>query len=1002
MRTESANGATATPPLPHRVRRLVPVTPVAFPFLLLNPANTMTSPTRPLRIFAAVAALLACAASASAQSTASLTGVVTDSTNKTFLNGALVSIESLGLQTSTDRAGVYVFTSVPAGTHTIAVSYLGLEATTASVAVAAGARATRDFALGSGPVVLGAFKVESIREGQSRAINQQRTSNTISNIISADAIGNLPDSTVAEALGRLPGVSVIFDGGVAAYASIRGSEAKLNSVTLDGQRITATPSGNGLDASNSGDTRAVDLSLVPSELVGSIELTKALTPDKDSDSFGGTINLVTRSAYDLRERSLNGKFEYLHNDFGNRSGRAAAISYSDVLDRARTFGVSATLNYRKQDTVQDDYEIAYYLANDPAVSALAAVRDEGIAEFDVRSRPQSRTAKSGTLNFDWKMSDTTDLHLRTFYNKSEFAETRYRTRMRGLLRWNATSTATLASGAEARVTRRLEDVTRDQDIVRLGFEGNTKLPGAGSLNYGLTYGSSSFDGDRVRTTFEFGNAATRRTYDWSVDRSDPKFPRVKINLRGTNENGLLRPQDMTLVQYRINYSDEKDTDWIGNLDYTFDQKLGDQPVKWKVGGKLRSKDRTSRPVLFDRAVVGTPLLESNFSAQTARGNRILGTVPTLGTFANLKEVAAFAAANPARFVETTGSENLQTTTKVYDAAEDITAGYAMGSTKFGKLEAVAGLRYEGTDVSYKWLSAPGGPKSGGSKYGSVFPSAVFNYRENKNLVVRLGITRTLARPDYADLVPFESAQDPESGATEETPPSLIPIFRGNPKLKAQHSLNYDLSFEWYLEPAGVFSVSLFKKDVSAFIYRSQTLERVGTQNYVVLQQNNGATQDLKGVEFSWQQSFTKLPSPLDGFGTNLNATFVKGSSKFSLISPTTLQPVSRTEDFIPNQAKRVYNAQLYWEKYGFTARVAVNYTSDYVRDVGGIIDNVINDPATRWDAAANYRVTKNFTVYLEGKNLTNEQKTWYNGRPGRPEEFEHIGRSWIAGVKWRY
>jgi TonB-dependent receptor len=937
-----------------------------------------------------------------AQSLGSIQGVVTDADSKAFITGAIVTITGTELQASTDRAGLYRFAAVPAGTHTLAVSYLGLAPGSASVSVAAGARAVQDFSLKSGPIMLDAFKVESIREGQSRAINQQRTSQTISNIISSDVIGNLPDTTIADALTRLPGVSVVVEGGQAAYASIRGSEAKLNSVTLDGQRITATPSGNGLDASNSGDTRAVDLSLVPSELVGSIELTKALLSDKDADSFGGTINLITRSAYDLKERSINGKFEGIHNDFGNRNGYAAALSYADVLDKARTFGVSATVNFRKNDTVQDDTEILYYLANDPAVAAIAAVRDEGIAEYDVRTRPQSRETKGGTLNFDWKVSDQTDLHLRTLYNNSALKETRYRTRMRGLLRWNATSTSTLATGAEARVSHRLEDVTRDQDIVRLGLEGNTRFPGAGELTYGLTYGSSGFDGDRVRTTFEYGSSTVRRTYDWTVDRSDPRFPRVKIAHRTTGENGLTRPQDMTLVQYRINYSDEKDTDWVGNLDYTFEQKVGAQPVKWKVGTKLRTKDRTSRPILFDRAVVGTPLLESDFPTQTTRGNRVLGTVPTMGTFANLQAVAAYAAANPARFVETTSSENLQTVTKVYDAGEDVTAGYAMGSTKFGKFEAIAGLRYEGTDVSYKWLSAPGGAKSGGSDYGSVFPSAVVNYRHSKNLVVRLAATKTLARPDYADLVPFESVQDPESGTTEETPPSLIPVFRGNPNLRAQHSMNFDLSFEWYLEPAGVLSVSLFKKDVSQFIYRSQTIETIGTQNYIVLQQNNGATQDVQGVELSWQQSFAKLPAPFDGFGINANATFVDGSSKFNLITPSTLKPYQKTENFVPNQAKRVYNAQLYWEKYGFSARVAVNFTGDYVRDVGGIDANVVNDPATRWDAAVNYKLTKHLTLYLEGKNLTNEVKTWYNGRPARPEEFEHVGRSWLSGVKWRF
>lgn len=957
-------------------------------------------PLRPRSFGLGLLLLVSSFANLLAQESGTLEGVVTDQTGS-FLAGAEVRLSAAPQTATTNQQGRYRLTGISAGDHTLRVSYLGLDDFSGSVTVAPGATVIQDVVLKSDLVVLEKFVVESIRLGQSRAINQQRTSNTISNIISSDAIGNLPDNTIADALTRLPGVSIVVEGGVAAYASVRGAEAKLNSVTLDGQRITATPSDSGLDASNSADTRAVDLSLIPSELVGSIELVKALTPDKDADSLGGTINLVTRSAYDLKQRSINGKFEMLHNDFGGRNGHSSAITYSDVLNQAGTAGISATLNFRQQDTLQDDTEILYYLASNSAVAALPAVGDAGIEEYDVRSRPQSRESMGGSFNFDWKPSPTTDLHFRTFYNSSDYSETRYRTRMRGLLRWNAASTATLAGGAEARVSRRLEDVTREQEIMRLGFEGNSRLA-LGDLNYGLTYGNSTFDGDRIRTTFEYSGSSVRRAYDWSVDRTDPMFPRVTITHRATGENGLLRPQDMTLVQFRHQFSDEEDVDWVGNLDYTFDQDAGKQPIKWKIGTKYRTKDRTSRPTLLDRANNGAALTESNFGVQPGPVDRVLGTVPTMGNFAALKEVIAFAEANPTRFTETTSSENTQTLNKVYDASEDITAAYVMGTTRFGKLEAIAGVRYETTDISYDWLSAPGGSRKGGSDYGNLLPGVVLNYRHNKNFVVRLAVTNTVARPDYADLVPFETEEDPESGTTEETPPALIPVFRGNANLKAQLSTNYDLSFEWYLEPAGVFSVSLFKKDVSKFIYRSQTLETIGTQDYVVLQQRNGATQDVNGVEFSWQQSFSRLPPPFDGFGLNANLTLVDGNSTYELIDPLTLQPRQIKEDFLPNQAKRVYNAQLYWEKYGFTARVAVNYTDTYVRDVGGILQNVINNEATRWDAMVSYRLSQHFTLYVEGKNLTNEVKTWYNGRPDRPEEWEHVGWTGIAGVKWRF
>ena len=542
-----------------------------------------------------LAAALFLNAQALAQSAGAISGRVTDQGSNNYLVGAEVRLVGTDRVAATDRTGAYELSNVPAGLQTIEVSYLSSESKTLQVSVTEGQRAAADVALASDVIQLETFRVESIREGQSRAINQQRASNTISNIISSDAIGNLPDNTIAEALARLPGVNVVVEGGSAAFASIRGSEAKLNSVTLDGERFTASSPG-GMETNSITDTRAVDLSLIPSELVGGIEVIKALTADKDADSFGGTINLVTRSAYDLPGRTLNGKFEFLHNDFGNRGGYSAALTYADVLNEKRTLGVSATLNFRDQDSVLDDYEIPYYRKSNSQVANIAGVTDEGIQEFDARSTNKSRKTIGGALNLDCKLSDRTEWHLRSFY----------------------------------------DDTT------------------------------------------------------------------------------------------------------------------------------------------------------------------------------------------------------------------------------------------------------------------------------------------------------------------------------------------------------------------------------IGVQDYLITQFRNGATQDITGLEISWQQSFAKLPAPFDGFGLNANVTFVDGKSTFFVLDPVTGQQTTSTEDLLPGQAKKVYNAQLYWEKYGFTARVAVNYTDEFVREAGGLVANVVNYPATRWDATMSYRLTKHFTIYVEGKNLSEEVKSWYAGKPSKPEEWEFNGWSGVAGVKWRF
>jgi TonB-dependent receptor len=251
------------------------------------------------------------------------------------------------------------------------------------------------------------------------------------------------------------------------------------------------------------------------------------------------------------------------------------------------------------------------------------------------------------------------------------------------------------------------------------------------------------------------------------------------------------------------------------------------------------------------------------------------------------------------------------------------------------------------------------------------------------------------------LIPYESTLDPEAVADLESG-ALAKIFQGNPKLKAQKSMNYDLSLEWYFQPTGMLSIGVFRKDITDFIYKAVSRESRPPITVALYQNRNGADQEITGTELTWVQSLSRLPAPFDGLGFSVNATFIDGESVFPTYNVTTGATGSVTEDFIPLQPKRVYNAQLYWEKYGFTARVAMNYIDEYVRDVGGISSSVTNNEATRWDAQVSYRINRNFTVFVEGKNIGNETKRWYNGTPNRPEDMDYIGWDGAAGVRFRF
>lgn len=122
--------------------------------------------------------------------------------------------------------------------------------------------------------------------GQARALSTQMHNANITNVVAADQVGRFPDANIGDALKRIPGLSVEYDQGEARFGLVRGTEARLNSVMINGDRIPSAE----------GETRAVQLDLIPSDMISVVEVNKAVTPDMDADAIGGAINLITRTA----------------------------------------------------------------------------------------------------------------------------------------------------------------------------------------------------------------------------------------------------------------------------------------------------------------------------------------------------------------------------------------------------------------------------------------------------------------------------------------------------------------------------------------------------------------------------------------------------------------------------------------------------------------------------------------------------------------------------------
>ena len=218
-----------------------------------------------------------------------VTGRVIDGKTGDPLPGANVVIEQTRMGIATGVAGTFRIAGVPAGNHILVFSYLGYRSEHLDITVENGkTSSTGAVALEVISVELEPMIVEGARYGQARALNLQKTANNIKNVVSADQTGRFPDPNVAEAIQRVPGISITRDQGEGRYVLIRGTSPRLTSVTIDGEAIPAPE----------GEVRYAALDVIPADQVATIDVNKTLTSDMDADGIGGAVNLASKEAVD--------------------------------------------------------------------------------------------------------------------------------------------------------------------------------------------------------------------------------------------------------------------------------------------------------------------------------------------------------------------------------------------------------------------------------------------------------------------------------------------------------------------------------------------------------------------------------------------------------------------------------------------------------------------------------------------------------------------------------
>lgn len=901
-------------------------------------------------------------------------GKVIDNENLS-LPGASILILGTQLGTVTNQDGDFALVNITPGEYELQVSYIGYTTLTEKIQLGNGQSVNLRFQMNTGMIEGKEIIIFGDRlKGQARALNQQRTNANITNIVAADQIGRFPDANIGDAIKRIPGITMQNDQGEARDIIIRGMSPELNSVMINGERIPSAE----------GDNRRVQMDLIPADMIQTIEVNKAVLPNMDADAIGGSVNLVTRKAPNgLR---LSGTAASGVNLLSQKPIWTGSVILGDRIMNDK-LGVIFSGSYNNHNFGSDNYEARWVETDNPDYPVV-------MDRFDLRKYDVQRVRRSMSLALDYEINPNHTITFNSMYNWRDDRENRYRLRIDRLER-------PIESGDFNEISRNLYELQGRASIETKGGIDNNRIRNtrledqrvinttlAGDhlfsklkMNWNLTYARASEDRPNERYINHRGNALMR------VDTRDP----FKALVTFVDENSEL---DIGLneINESNNFTFEEDLNARLDLALPFANNNG----ILKFGGRYRNKNkqRTDSYDIYepidDLTPEGNDLGNLPFSFQRER-QFLNGPQYVPGRFVNNSYLGNLDFGNTSLFEKEDALAEYITAN--YDASETITATYLMADYQLSsKLSAIAGVRYENTSLEYRGFEFDEDEEiatqsaSVADSYGNFMPGVHFKYDLSKNNIFRLAWTNTIARPNYFDLVPY-AIYVPNDNELE----------RGNPDLLPTTSMNLDLMYESYFSSVGLFSFGGFYKDINNFIY-TRTLQNVVDPQYgpvtILARPENGGTADVYGFETSFQRQLDFLPGALKGLGIYANYTFTESQTS----------GVEGREDddlILPGTARHMFNSSLSFETSKLVLRVSVNHASGYIDELGGSgFEDIFYDRQTFLDVNASYALTKNWRIFAEGNNLTNQPLRYYQGIRMRTVQEEFYNARFNFGVKF--
>jgi TonB-dependent receptor len=930
-----------------------------------------------IRGLVATAVSVLISSAASAQTSTALAGSVTDQQGKALPGAVVVALHlptGVITETTTDGDGRYAVNGLrPGGPYWVTVTMSGFAMQERrGIALNAGETTGIDFELQVGRFT----ESVSVVAGTALARDEKRAASTIMDVVAADSVGRFPDANAAEALRRVPGVSMEIDQGEGRFVVVRGIDASLNNVTLNGQ-LLGTPAEFG--------TRGVSMDSVPADLVSRLEVVKAVRPDMDANAIGASINIETLGAFDMPGGFLFGSLRSGYNDLSGRAPFTGSISFGRVLGTSRRWGLVVGASHSQRHYESELFRVASSWAN---LGGSFVPQNQAFFLYDLNRR---RSGVNGAVEF--RPSTGHAIAFRLNYNRFEDTEGRQQTEL-DLTRGTLTNqTPTSGQFSQGRATREYRDYTQRHLINAAMFAGSHDVARS-TVDWRI--GTSRGERETpARVDWEFRSAAN--AFPSSYDVSDPEMVRV------TPSDNFYSGTAYPFRRVRFREDIEREDVITAEVNVKNPLAMGSRTAFWKAGAKAVTRDKLQDRTNENYTAGAQAFTLGDFGLGGAVDRFFDGHL-RFGPTLNLPGVKEFFANNPSRFTFDALTTSQNSVEQDFTADERVLAAYGMAQVGFSRWNLLAGVRIEATRADYaaqELVFAGGGftgrtnPASGSTDYIDVLPGVHVTFFPTPLLTIRAAWTHTLGRPAYADLAPISSLDE-----IQETDGSFVgSLSTGNADLEPYRSMNVDLSFEYYL-PAGLLSVAPFYKHIDNpiydrsvvmedFVHNGRTYARFGLSR-----PENADRGRIAGVEFSYQTTFTRLPAPFDGFGMNLNYTW----------SDSSVTIFGRDDD-VPffKQSEHVGNAALVYLKGGVEGQLSLSFQGPALQGVGA---TVAADTYADWyrplDAKVSFPLVRYLRGFIEARNLNNEARVAYAGTPSRRTAHEIYSRDFYAGIDWRF